>query len=620
MGKVQRMTNSTTGGPVFVDVKDGKILRITPMDLDESDNPTWSIEARGRTFAPPRRTTVMPYTAGHKSMIYSPKRVLTPLKRVDFDPNGERNCEKRGESAYEPITWDEALDIVCNEIDRVKRTYGPGTILTTCGSHHLWGNVGYRHSAYLRFSNLVGMVQSAHNPDSWEGWHWGGMHMWGFSHRLGIPEQYDLLEDALKHTEMIVFWSADPESTGGGIYSAFESTVRRFWLKELGVKMIFIDPYYNHTAGLIADKWFSPRLGTDVALGLGIAYTWLTEGTYDKEYVAESHGGLRRMERLRPRQERRRAQDPRVGRGRVEDPGARHPRARAGVGRQEDHAGRRQPGRLGRRLPFRHRQRMGPHHDRACRHAGHGQTGQQHLGDLAGLPGRRVLPLPRLRRRRHLRRCGQVGRRVPLGIPYVRGQAGSHPLHARLHRGPDHLAPAYPGSASEREDGVQGQGVLRFLHREPATEVRVSGAGLSPHPHVLAVWRFLLRNHDSDQSLCEGLPEPEAGIRGESAHLVGRRGQVRRHRPAGLHQLRALGHQRVCQLLGLHPRCLHADQQPGHQPADEVHRAAGQSRSRTTTSSRLCASAWASVTCSPWAARTSTSGSKTTSMPPTCPS
>src|SRR5665647_1575755 len=286
MGKVERLTNSTTGGPVFVDVQDGKILRITPMDLDDTDAASWTIEARGRTFTPPRRTTVMPYTAGHKSMIYSPKRVLTPLKRVDFDPNGERNCEKRGESGYEPISWDEALDIVCGEINRIKRAEGPGAILTTCGSHHLWGNVGYRHSAYQRFTNLVGIVQAAHNPDSWEGWHWGGMHMWGYSHRLGIPEQYDLVEDALKNTEMIVFWSADPESTGGGIYSAFESTVRRSWLKELGVKMVFIDPYYNHTAGLIADKWFSPRLGADVALGLGIAYTWLTEGTYDKEYVA----------------------------------------------------------------------------------------------------------------------------------------------------------------------------------------------------------------------------------------------------------------------------------------------------------------------------------------------
>ena len=91
--------------------------------------------------------------------------------------------------------------------------------MTTPGSHHMWGNVGYRLSAYYRFMNLVGFTYAEHNPDSWEGWHWGGAHMWGFSHRLGIPEQYDLLEDALKHTEMIVFWSADPETTGG-VYGA----------------------------------------------------------------------------------------------------------------------------------------------------------------------------------------------------------------------------------------------------------------------------------------------------------------------------------------------------------------------------------------------------------------
>ncbi|MGI5939145.1 MAG: molybdopterin-dependent oxidoreductase [Thermoleophilia bacterium] len=291
MGKVETLTNSTTGGPVFVDIKDGKIIRIYPMDLDNNDAESWCIEARGKKFTPPRRTTVAPYTAGHKSMIYSPKRVLTPLKRVDFDPNGERNPQNRGTSGYEPISWDEALDICCSEIKRIKRTYGPGTMLTTCGSHHLWGIVGYRHSAYVRWSNLVGMVWGTHNPDSWEGWHWGGMHMWGFSHRNGIPEQYGLLEDALKHTDMIVFWSADPDTTGGGIYSAFESTVRRLWLKELGVKMVFVDPYYNHTAGLIADKWFSPRMGTDVAFGLGIAYTWLTEDLYDKEYVeTRTHG------------------------------------------------------------------------------------------------------------------------------------------------------------------------------------------------------------------------------------------------------------------------------------------------------------------------------------------
>jgi trimethylamine-N-oxide reductase (cytochrome c) len=286
MGEVTRHTNGTTGGPVFVDVADGRIVRITPLVFDETDAPSWTIEARGRSFSPPRKAAVSPWTVAHRSTIYSPKRILTPLKRVDFDPKGARNVQNRGVSGYEPISWDEALDMVADEMIRVHRELGPAGMMSTPGSHHLWGNVGYRHSSLFRFLNLVGYTYAEHNPDSWEGWHWGAMHMWGFSHRLGIPEQYGLLEDALKHTELIVYWSADPESSCTGVYAGHEGNVRRRWLKDLGVKMIVIDPYLNHTQALLGDKWFSPRMGTDVAVGLAIAFTWITEGTYDKEYVA----------------------------------------------------------------------------------------------------------------------------------------------------------------------------------------------------------------------------------------------------------------------------------------------------------------------------------------------
>ena len=284
MAKVEKLTNSTTGGPVFVYVQNGRIIRVTPMEFDSKDAGSWTIKARGKKFSPPRKTTLSPFSLSYRSMVYSPRRLLHPLKRVDFDPDGKRNPLKRGESKYERISWNEAATIVTNEMKRIKRDYGPGAIMTTPGSHHLWGNVGYRHSTYFRFMNLVGYCYADHNPDSWEGWHWGAMHNWGFSWRLGIPEQYDLLEDALKHTEMIVYWSSDPETTSG-IYSAFEHTNRRFWLKDLGVKMVFIDPYYNHTAGLYSDKWFSPRLGTDVALAVSIAFVWITEDLYDKDYI-----------------------------------------------------------------------------------------------------------------------------------------------------------------------------------------------------------------------------------------------------------------------------------------------------------------------------------------------
>jgi trimethylamine-N-oxide reductase (cytochrome c) len=114
--------------------------------------------------------------------------------------------------------------------------------------------------------------------------------MWGFTGRLGNPSQTDLLEDAMKNTTMIVFWSSDPEPNNG-IYGAFESTIRRRWLKDLGVEFVFIDPYFNHTNALYGGKWLSPRIGTDSALALSIAYTWLMEDTYDKEYVAtHAHG------------------------------------------------------------------------------------------------------------------------------------------------------------------------------------------------------------------------------------------------------------------------------------------------------------------------------------------
>jgi trimethylamine-N-oxide reductase (cytochrome c) len=201
------------------------------------------------------------------------------MKRVDFDPNGERNCQNRGVSGYERISWDEATDIVANEIKRVKREHGPGAILNGSGSHHTWGVLGYWLSSRIRFFNSIGFTPVVHNPDSWEGWYWGAMHHWGNSIRLGAPETYGTVEDCLKECEMVVFWSSDPESTSG-VYGAFEGSVRRQWLKELGIKLVHIDPFYNHTAALLGGKWLAPRPA------------WITEDLYDKDYVAHRTVGF----------------------------------------------------------------------------------------------------------------------------------------------------------------------------------------------------------------------------------------------------------------------------------------------------------------------------------------
>jgi molybdopterin guanine dinucleotide-containing S/N-oxide reductase-like protein len=287
----KRYVNNSNAGPFFVYVKDGKIIRMTPIELDNSDAPSYTIDARGRKFTPPRKCVPSPFGFAMKSIIYSPDRILYPMKRVDFDPNGERHCENRGISGYERISWDEALDIVASEIKRVKRDYGPGAILSSTPSHHLWGNIGYYLSTHRRFMNAIGYTQVVLNPDSWEGWFWGAMHHWGNSMRLGSGEIYGTVEDALKECEMMVFWGSDPESVPGA-YSGFESTVRRQWLKELGIKMVHINPYYDHTAALMGGKWLAPRPDTGNAMSLAIAYVWITEDLYDKEYVATRTTGF----------------------------------------------------------------------------------------------------------------------------------------------------------------------------------------------------------------------------------------------------------------------------------------------------------------------------------------
>jgi molybdopterin guanine dinucleotide-containing S/N-oxide reductase-like protein len=294
-GGVRRFTSNTNGGPVYVFVKDGRILRITPIEFGEDDALPWTIHARGRSFTPPRKTTVSSHTLAWKSLVYSPDRLLYPMKRVDFDPDGERNPHNRGVSGYKRIGWDEALDLVAAEIRRVKREHGPGAIMNGSGSHHTWGVLGYWLSARIRFFNTIGWSPVMHNPDSWEGWYWGAAHHWGQTARNGGGETYGTVEDLLKHAEMVVFWSADPEATSG-VYGAHDGTVRRQWLKDLGIPLVHIDPYFNHTASFLGGTWLAPRPGTDSALVLAIAHVWMSEGLYDRDYVAARTVGFEKWQ------------------------------------------------------------------------------------------------------------------------------------------------------------------------------------------------------------------------------------------------------------------------------------------------------------------------------------
>ena len=110
-----RYTMLTNGGPLFVYVKDGRIVRMTPIEFDAHRRAELDDRGARAQLHAAAAATVAPHALAMKSPVYSDKRILHPMKRVDFDPNGERNPQNRGKSGYVRISWDEALDIVAGE-------------------------------------------------------------------------------------------------------------------------------------------------------------------------------------------------------------------------------------------------------------------------------------------------------------------------------------------------------------------------------------------------------------------------------------------------------------------------------------------------------------------------
>ncbi|MFO8023423.1 MAG: molybdopterin-dependent oxidoreductase, partial [Perlabentimonas sp.] len=112
-------------------IKQGKVIRIETDDraTDTLADPQLRACIRGRAY---RRRQ------------YHPDRLKQPLVRVG----------KRGEGKFEPIEWNEALDLLASEIKRVKQKHGNSAILVPYGTGSYNQLNGSQTAA--RLMNLIG--------------------------------------------------------------------------------------------------------------------------------------------------------------------------------------------------------------------------------------------------------------------------------------------------------------------------------------------------------------------------------------------------------------------------------------------------------------------------------
>ncbi len=284
----------------MVDVKAGKMLRIRPAryydKYTREEVKPWVMHARGKTFEPSHKSLVPPLSLAYKKRVYSPARIRYSMKRVDFDPSGERNIQNRGASKYERISWEEALDIITAEILRMKETYGPTSILYQSDQHGENKVVHGPHGCGRKLLRLLGgYTLQVRDPDSWEGWTWGAKHAWGMEPVGQQIPQSNLLLDISQNTELLLFWGCDQETTPWGWQGQLPSRLS-YWWTELGIRQIYIAPDCNYANAVHADKWIPVLPNTDAALYLAIAYHWFKNGTYDKEYLQTHAVGVDEFE------------------------------------------------------------------------------------------------------------------------------------------------------------------------------------------------------------------------------------------------------------------------------------------------------------------------------------
>jgi trimethylamine-N-oxide reductase (cytochrome c) len=276
---------SNTG---VVDVKDGKILRTRNFDWTEAysheELNAWKINARGKTLEGPLHSVLPPFSIAYKKRATSKNRIPYPMLRVDWSPE-DRNPQNRGKSKFERISWDEALDIITSEIRRQYDTYGPGSILCMGDGHGETKTIQTTHACMMVLLDYVmgGCTISARQADSWEGWFWGAEHIWdGFP--TGQGYQANLLYDICHNTDLLLCWGCDQETTPWG-WGGLWASIMSYHFTDLGIQQIYICPDVNYAVAVHADKWIPVLPNTDLALQFAIAYVWLTEGTYDREYL-----------------------------------------------------------------------------------------------------------------------------------------------------------------------------------------------------------------------------------------------------------------------------------------------------------------------------------------------
>ena len=215
-------------------------------------------QLRGNPNHPFSQGELCPKVSKFVGRVNHEDRVTTPLIRTG----------PKGASEFREASWDEALDKIVTEFNRIREDHGgeallpwwsagtQGLIQKDATSKLLFAALG----ASTQFGNVCGVAAGA-----------------GMATVYGDGLGTDPLQAA--HSDHIILWGTNTRLTNRHFWPVVQDAQRR------GAKVTVIDPIRTITADK-ADVHLQPLPGTDVALLLAIIHVLIADDLVDHEYIA----------------------------------------------------------------------------------------------------------------------------------------------------------------------------------------------------------------------------------------------------------------------------------------------------------------------------------------------
>ena len=248
---------------------------------DCPDSCGWSVTVDDSAGAAPvavklRGNPDHPYSAGELcpkvnrflDRVYSPDRVLHPLRRIG----------PKGSGQFEEITWDDALAEIATRLHAVIDEHGAQAVLpfSDAGNQSLLAMMGlsgrfFGHMGATKLDrNICGPTVGA------------GMRMTN-----GTGRGMDALE--LEHSQLILLWGTNTRLTNRHLWPTIETARSR------GARLVVVDPIRTITAEAIdpdrGDRFIQPLPGTDIAMMLAMMHVIIRDGLTDDAWIGEHTEG-----------------------------------------------------------------------------------------------------------------------------------------------------------------------------------------------------------------------------------------------------------------------------------------------------------------------------------------